>query len=558
MHKYILSVLGLALFCQVFAQNEVKNLDTQIEEVTVFLDGAQIFRTGKTQLQAGRSELLVKGLSSLLDPNSIVVRGKGNFTVLGVENSNNYFTLTNDSIQYLNWQNKQEELEEKVAKEDQAILVYSQEKTALDQSMELRNTQTVQKSLEVKDLVDFFRSRSFEIYQKIEESQKRKKVLNEELSKLKMQMEGSSYNNPKYSTEVRILVNADQGGTAEILLSYVLRGASWHPEYDIRVNEVNKPMVVKSKAVVVQNTGENWKEVQMTLSTGTPNKSAIKPILNPYYLNYYSNTYGGYMQESKAYSNTSPAPVAQAESLDRARSAMSYERQAKQKAEARFDQGQQASAIQVSQTEGATNISFDIKMPYSIPSDGKNHMVDIGETAIPAEYQYQAVPKLDKEAFLVAQVVDWDKYDLMQANANIFLEGTFTGRTVINPGNPGDTLSLTLGRDKGILIKREKVKDYSKNQSLGSDKKVERKFDISIRNNKKEAIKLVLEDQIPVSQNAEIEVEAMDLSGAELDETTGHLKWEINLEPSKEQKIKFGYKMKYPKNASIRIEYCLF
>jgi uncharacterized protein (TIGR02231 family) len=556
MHKFILSFLGLGLVFQVAAQPQIKNMDTQIEEVTVFLDGAQIFRTGKTQLQAGRSELVVKGLSSLLDPSSIVVRGKGNFTVLGVENSNNYFTLTNDSIQFLNWQNKQEELEEKVAKEDQAILVYSQEKTALDQAMELRNTQTVQKSLEVKDLVDFFRNRSFEIYQKIEECQKRKKALNEELTKLVKQMEGSNLNNPKYSTEVRILVNADQGGTAEILLSYVVRGASWHPEYDIRVNEVNKPMVVKSKAVVVQNTAENWKEVQLTLSTGSPNKSAIKPILNPYYLNYYSNSYGGYLQESKALSNTSPAPAAYLGGLRKAENASLalYEKQAKQKAEMRFDQGQLASTLQVSQTEGATNTSFEIKMPYSIPSDGKNHMVEIGETAIPAEYQYQAVPKLDKEAFLVAQVVDWEKYDLMQANANIFLEGTFTGRTVINPGNPGDTLSLTLGRDKGILIKREKVKDYSKNQSLGTDKKVERKFDISIRNNKKEAIKLVLEDQIPVSQNAEIEVEALDLSGAELDEATGHLKWELNLEPSKEQRIKFGYKMKYPKNASIRIE----
>lgn len=556
MHKFILSFLGLGLVFQVTAQNQIKTMDTQIEEVTVFLDGAQIFRTGKTQLQTGRSELVVKGLSSLLDPSSIVVRGKGNFTVLGVENSNNYFTLTNDSIQFLNWQNKQEELEEKVAKEDQAILVYSQEKTALDQAMELRNTQTVQKSLEVKDLVDFFRNRSFEIYQKIEECQKRKKALNEELTKLVKQMEGSNLNNPKYSTEVRILVNADQGGTAEILLSYVVRGASWHPEYDIRVNEVNKPMVVKSKAIVVQNTAENWKEVQLTLSTGSPNKSAIKPILNPYYLNYYSNSYGGYLQESKALSNTSPAPAAYLDGLRKEENASLalYEKQAKQKAEMRFDQGQQASTLQVSQTEGATNTSFEIKMPYSIPSDGKNHMVEIGETAIPAEYQYQAVPKLDKEAFLVAQVVDWDKYDLMQANANIFLEGTFTGRTVINPGNPGDTLSLTLGRDKGILIKREKVKDFSKNQSLGSDKKVERKFDISIRNNKKEAIKLVLEDQIPVSQNAEIEVEALDLSGAELDEATGHLKWELNLEPSKEQRIKFGYKMKYPKNASIRIE----
>ena len=552
MHKSILSILGLVLVFQVTAQNQVKNLDTQIEEVTVFLDGAQIFRTGKTQLQTGRSELVVKGLSSLLDPSSIVVRGKGNFTVLGVENSNNYFTLTNDSIQFLNWQNKQEELEEKVAKEDQAILVYSQEKTALDQAMELRNTQTVQKSLEVKDLVDFFRNRSFEIYQKIEECQKRKKALNEELTKLVKQMEGSNLNNPKYSTEVRILVNADQGGTAEILISYVVRGASWHPEYDIRVNEVNKPMVVKSKAIVVQNTAENWKEVQLTLSTGSPNKSAIKPILNPYYLNYYSNSYGGYLQESKALSNTSPAPAAYLDGLRKAESAS--EELAKQKAKMRFDQGQLASTLQVSHTEGATNTSFELKMPYSIPSDGKNHMVEIGETAIPADYQYQAVPKLDKEAFLVAQVVDWDKYDLMQANANIFLEGTFTGRTVINPGNPGDTLSLTLGRDKGILIKREKVKDYSKNQSLGSDKKVERKFDISIRNNKKEAIKLVLEDQIPVSQNAEIEVEALDLSGAELDEATGHLKWELNLEPSKEQRIKFGYKMKYPKNASIRIE----
>ena len=544
----------------VFAQNSSKEMDTKIEEVTVFFDGAQVFRTGKASLPAGRSELVVNGLSPFIDPNSISVKGKGNFMVLGVEQSTDYFKLPKDSTQLVIWQKKEKELKEKIAKELTYVQIYQQESTKLDEAMALKNTQLVQKSMEVKDLLDFYRSRSFEIQQKIEESQQKQLELQDELKKLSSQMQ-TIQGNQKYSMEIRILVNAEQPVSSEFLISYVVSGASWHPEYDIRLNEINKPLQVRSKAIVVQNTTENWKDVELTLSTGTPTKSATKPILMPYYLRYYDNDKVGYMYESRAQSNSMPSPAAQQnlykaelnrDELEAARKEAAMQRENDMKGKVKFDAS--ASAIQVATVEGSTNTSFEIGIPYSIPSDGKSHMVEIGELSIPANYQYQAVPKLDRDAFLVAQIVDWDKYDLMQANANIFLEGTFTGKTIINPGSPGDTLTLSLGRDKGIIIKREKIKDFSKNQTLGSDKRVERRFEISIRNNKKGVVTLVLDDQIPVSQNSEIEVEALDLSGASLDETTGKLKWELKLEPSVEQKLKFGYKLKYPKNTSIRLE----
>jgi uncharacterized protein (TIGR02231 family) len=286
--------------------------------------------------------------------------------------------------------------------------------------------------------------------------------------------------------------------------------------------------------------------VNITLSTGTPNQSGTKPELGVYYLNVV-NPYGGkggYMSAPAAYDNTASSVISLAESGK-------SERDSKAKMKS---YSPSATAIQVNRVEGVTNASFEIKAPYTIPADGKKYMVEIGDFDLPAEYEYQAVPKLDKEAFLVARITDWDKYDLMRGDANIFFEGTFTGKSLLNPITPGDTLQISLGRDKGIVIKREKVRDFSKNKVFGSDKTVERRFEISVRSTKKQTINLVLEDQIPLSQNADITVEPLDLGTGKLDGETGKVTWKLSLEPSKDQKLKFGYKLKFPKNLQLRLE----
>ena len=197
---------------------------------------------------------------------------------------------------------------------------------------------------------------------------------------------------------------------------------------------------------------------------------------------------------------------------------------------------------------------YTIAMPMSMPSDGKEYNLVIGGESVKAAYEFHAVPKLDRDAFLIARITNWQDYDLLDATAGIFYEGTFTGKTHLSASLATDTLDISLGRDKSILIERKKVKDFTSSQLLGSNRSVQRAWEISLRNNKKQAVKLVVFDQYPVSREKEIETELADNGGATVDKETGMLRWEVTLEPGQLKKLKFRYTVKYPKERILVVE----
>jgi uncharacterized protein (TIGR02231 family) len=197
---------------------------------------------------------------------------------------------------------------------------------------------------------------------------------------------------------------------------------------------------------------------------------------------------------------------------------------------------------------------YVISMPMNMPSDGKEYNLVIGGETIKAEYQFHSTPKLDRDAFLVAKVINWQDYDLLDATAGVFYEGTFTGKTRLSASLATDTLDISLGRDKSIMIERKKVKDYTTNQFIGSNRTVQRAWEISLRNNKKQPVTLIVFDQYPVSKEKDIEVELIENGGAKVEKETGLLKWEVVLEPGQVKKLNFKYSVKYPKERILAIE----
>jgi uncharacterized protein (TIGR02231 family) len=208
-----------------------------------------------------------------------------------------------------------------------------------------------------------------------------------------------------------------------------------------------------------------------------------------------------------------------------------------------------ASYTQVTETTLAAE--FDIAIPYSIPSDGIGQLVDVQNHELPASYKHFAVPKMDNDAFLVAQVTGWEDLNMLSGNANIYFEGTYVGEAFLDMKNTKDTLDLSLGRDNKIVIERKKLKDFSKKNVVGTTKKEEFVYEITVRNTKKDPIEISVEDQVPVSQDAQIEVEVTDTGGAEYDKTTGKLVWKMNLNSAEAKKVTFKYSVKYPKNKIV-------
>lgn len=213
-----------------------------------------------------------------------------------------------------------------------------------------------------------------------------------------------------------------------------------------------------------------------------------------------------------------------------------------------------AAPLPTVQIENQTAVEFEIKIPYTIKSDNKNTVIEVDQYELPAAYEYYCIPKANKDVFLLANVIDWEKYNLLEGEANIFFENTYIGKTILDVRNVSDTLNISLGRDKNVMVSRDKVKEYNTKKFLGNKREDTRVWKISAKNNKRQAIALVILDQVPVSTTNEIEVNTENLSGGTLNNETGQVKWKLQLAPNDKKDIELFYKVKYPKDKILTVE----
>lgn len=204
--------------------------------------------------------------------------------------------------------------------------------------------------------------------------------------------------------------------------------------------------------------------------------------------------------------------------------------------------------------ENQTTVEIEVAEPYSIKTNGERTLVDLKAYDIPATYRYTAIPKLDKDAFLIAEIAEWNQYSLLEGESNLYFEDGFVGRSILNAAALQDTLQVSMGRDRSIVMQREKVDQFSKKRTIGSNITESRGYEITLKNNKSQAVTLVVKDQIPVSINSNIEVTAAELSGGSLDTQTGIVTWEITLAPGAQQKLSLQYEVKYPKSERIILD----
>jgi uncharacterized protein (TIGR02231 family) len=213
-----------------------------------------------------------------------------------------------------------------------------------------------------------------------------------------------------------------------------------------------------------------------------------------------------------------------------------------------------AETIKTTVIENQTTVEIEVEAPYSIQSNGEKLLVDLKKHNIEALYEYYAIPKLDKDAFLVARIINWDQYNLLEGEANLYFEDAYIGRSILDAKALQDTLNISLGRDKNIVIGREKNEQFSKRRTIGSNVVETRGFKIIVRNKKSLPIKLTLFDQIPVPVVSDIVVSPIELSKGQLDNKTGKVTWELNVEPQQQKEIILQYEVKYPKREKVILE----
>lgn len=621
----LLCLLTLNSFSQTPREIEVKS---EISEVTVYLNGAQVTRSKTVDIPTGRTTLKFVDLSPYIDSRSISVNAKGDFKVLSVNLQQNFLTQQNKSKESEELTNSKLETEKKIKTESAYLDVLTEEYLFLKANSSIGGANTGTSLTSLKEANTYFTEKITSIKLKQIERQNSLDQLSKELEKIESQLSSLANNKELPTGEIIVNIESNQPAKAAFEIKYIVSNAGWTPSYDIKVKNIELPADLTYKANVHQFTNEDWKNIKLKLSSSDPNTSNAYRELQTYFLNYNSvppsyrnnfanvsghiydsntkepiagavvvikgTTIGTFTDLNGAYSISVPqngrmlnisyigynpidAPITNQQmdfrmeeetlALDEV-VVLGYGTTEKalqgrvagvnvtnSKANKTSESAKPNSTIvETEQVANQTSVEFEIKTPYTIPSDGKNLTIDIDNYSLPADYQYFCTPKIDKDAYLTARIVDWEGYNLLDGEANVFFEDTYTGKTLLDIRNMSDTLTISLGKDKGVSIKREIQKQFTTKQFLGSKKEETKSWLTSIKNNKQQNIKITLSDQIPVSTLEEIEVNPINLSNGKLDSETGIIKWEFQLTPSGKKDIDLKYSVKYPKFRTLIIE----
>lgn len=510
-----------------------KPLESKITDVTVFLNRAQVKREAKTRVEAGATELVLKALPAALDPQSVQVEGKGKFVLVGVSHRQNFLHELNtppvirqlqDSVSVYHKQVAWEEAQKELFNKEEQMLLSNQRVGGTNQNLAVA---------ELKAMADFFRGRLAEITLNRVKSDEKIKKCKTRIEALQQQLRAQNELYSRNSSELVIRLTADAPTLAELQISYVVQQAGWYPVYELRATNTSSPLALNYKASVFQSTGEEWKNVKLRLSTGNPAQSGLKPELYPWYLDFY--------QPISMLKRAHTAPPAREVAFEVAAAGAVADEVAPAASTAEF----------VNTIQTALNTTFEITLPYTVASSNQPTLVDVQQHQLRADFAYAVVPKLEPDAFLLAKATGWEELNLLPGEANIFFEGAFVGKSYLDPNNTGDTLAISLGRDPRIVVKREKLKDLTSRGFAGASKRETHAWEISIRNTKTEAISITVEDQLPVSQNSQIEVNNVVADGAIRNAVTGKLTWTLNLQPNQNGKVGFRYELKYPKDKKL-------
>jgi hypothetical protein len=628
--KRLIIIIFCLLFSNLFAQEiKEKEINTDVNEVTVFIEGAQITSQKTVELMEGITILKFVNLSPFIDTKSIQVKADGDITVLSVNHQQNYIDKLQKSEEIKSLESKIETIKNQLKLEETYLTILKEEEVFLKDNRIIGGKNNELSVTNLKEASEFYSIKLTSL--KIKEIEKENKIteLNNQKRDLENQFKTLTSKKEFPTGEILVKVEAKLKTNPKFEISYFVNNAGWFPSYDIRAKNINEPLEIIYKANLRQDTKIDWKNVKLKFSSSNPNTSGVAPKLKIYYLAYNiqppvynkltnslsgrvfdqenmpltgatvmvkGTTIGTVTDENGNYSLTLPSNASEIEV-----SFIGYETQILSisnsvmnvfMVESKMDleevvvvgygsdkksnltgaiagaapgiairgiqttksRNAESIAIPFEKTENQTAVEFEVKTPYSVKSDNKNYSVDMAVYQIPANFQYFCIPKIDKDAFLIANITNWEKYNLLEGEANLFFEDTYVGKTLLDVRYASDTMQISLGRDRNVNVIRENIKDFTTKQFIGSKKEETKAWKTSVRNNKSQAINMVVIDQVPVSKLEEIEVEVQSVSEAKYDTENGEIKWNFSLQPNEKKELELKYSVKYPKSKKLNIE----
>ncbi|MEX1191164.1 MAG: mucoidy inhibitor MuiA family protein [Brumimicrobium sp.] len=547
--KTILCLLfSIPITITVYSQSVEKHtISTKVNSVTVYLSGAEVERKVDYTLKQGLNELRFNNISTQADSRSIQFELEQKMDLLSITMERDYLNLSNANKKIKTLQDSLELLSEEKQEIDDELSAFEAEKQVLLKNQKIGGDNVSLTVEQIKSAADFYRKRTSEINKTISQYSRQKKANEKQTVRLEQQLREYNYKENVKNNVIVVLVEMPQAGKISGTLKYNVGNTGWAPSYDLIAEDISGKIELKYKAKVFNNTGNDWENVDLKLSTGDPNLSASIPLLDPWHLNNYSFS----QTKSKGYS----VPQAQSRVEQQNNNLFSDGEGRLQNTHTGDLGGNMPPTVTMTTIEvSELTTEFEIEKTYSIPSDSRPYIVEITEYDLEANFSHLSVPKLDKDAFLLAKIAGWEKLDLVPGPSNVYFAKTYVGESYINTRNVEDTLGLSFGRDEKILVTRRKVEEFSSKNVIGNWKKDTYTYELIVKNNRNRAISMELNDQVPVSQDGDITVSVDEISDAKLDDADGKLTWNVKLEPGEAKKYKVSFTIKYPKTKNISVK----
>lgn len=544
--KRIVTVMFAILFAgtQLFAQKE---FTAKIDQATVYLKGAALTHTAAASLKSGTYDILINGLSPDISVSSLKVSANG-VLISASEFSNDFITPKEESARIKKLQDSLELYKRQLDEADNELEVHSHLLQMLTDGT-LNNMRQKEGTVSVADInanMELYKSKAGALQHSIDQDNLKINTLKKTISRLQKQLDQDNIDQQRTGV-LRLSVSVPQTVNTTFTITYFTQMAGWVPCYDINIASMDKPVKMKSRAQVAQYTGLDWKNVKITLSNATPNSTKEAPVFNSWFISFYTprqlhKGYDDVRSNSVSYSTQKLSTMEGVKATDGATAS------AKGNQPLMMDD-----FVEVDMQEVAVN--YNIAVPYDIPGNGKEQLIDLKSYDIKADYKYYSIPKLSDETYLIATLSDYEQYNLLPGYATVTFDNTFVGRTFLRPNVTEENISLTLTTDPRISVKREKQNDYCSTKHVGSTTTVTQSYRITVKNNQTKAVKLTLKEQYPLSSNKDIEVKLEEVKpAATYNKTeTGVLTWDVELKAGETQTFVVTYSVKYPKDRNINL-----
>lgn len=601
-----------------FSQTRKLNAESFVQEVTIFSTGAQIQRNATATVQPGKTEIIFSGLSNQLDQQSIQLKADANITLLSVQAVKDYSSQRKIEQDERALLDKKTELTEKYETDSKMLLVYKNEEQMLIRNQEIGGQGGVKSEdlkqaldLQRQRLTEAYQ-KQMEIEKRIKAGQQELSKINLQLTEIGKKKDSVTYTvsaliDSKLATTIKfqLLYTVKDAGwfpiydirvaditkPLEVLMNanvYQRSGETWK---DVSINlstgnpgdnatasalqpwmlgfydpsvmwmrsQVLQPGMVMGRITDEKGTPVSTASVVIRgTTTGTttdvhgffklqnipanavliissvgyvPKEISAKPGyynigLNAAAVSLQEVVVVGYGTRKDTDEDTYQAPMRKKE-IQPVTTVIQYQ---------------------------PTNIVYKIEEKYTLETDGKTTTIGIRKKDIPALYEHLAVPKADPSVFLTAKIINWQDMDLQSGEANLYFEGTYLGKSYIDLSSAGDTLSLSLGKDNGVVISRKLSRELSSKKLLGGNRTETRQYDIILRNTKRIPVNIIVQDQFPISTYKEISIEDEKAPEAQTDKETRIVTWDLQLAPGQEKKLQISYTVKYPKDRKIVLD----